>query len=392
MFHIHIGVHKTGSTTLQRFFRLNAGVLAEAGVLYPDIGILQSGHHEIAHAARHGEFTTGVIAELSAFAKANRDATGLISTEALDVLRRRPIKRLVASLKPHEAKVVVYVRDFTRLVPSKYSQLTKSGENVADFDAFFERVVRHEMAKAAQPIERWASIVGWENVRIRALDPGSLVGGELIPDALDALGLDQALLDRCDPASLRPVNATPHWTAVEAVRAVAGRLAEAGIAVERGSGRAVEGIHKTVPLGRICSACEFAALQTGLAERPAQYLTPEQWRFLADRYQAEVDAIAAASPGPRLPDAAKTPPPKRPFLPSLAALSAAERRDFRDAVAASKRFPAIEPAARDAVLRVISETTFVPGASRQTARRKRRPLDMSLGARLRRFWRRLVRR
>ena len=392
MFYIHIGVHKTGSTTLQRFFRLNADVLAEAGVLYPDIGISNSGHHEIAHAARRGEFKTGLIAELSAFAKANGDAAALISTEAFDVLRRRPIKRLVASLKPHEAKVFVYVRDFTRLVPSKYSQLTKSGENLADFDAFFERVVAREMAKAELPIERWASIVGWPNVRIRALDPRSLVGGELIPDALDALGLDQALLERCDPATLRPVNTTPHWTAVEAVRAVAGRLAAAGIAVDRGSGRPVDGVHKAVPLGRICSACELAALQTGLAQRPAQYLTPEQWRFLAERYQAEVDALAAASPGPRLPDAARTPPPKRPFLPSLDALSAAERSDFRDAVADSKRFPTLEPAARDVVLRVISKTNYVPGTSRLTARRKRRPLDMSLGARLRRFWRRLVRR
>ena len=42
---LHIGTHKTATTTLQDSFRLNAALLARRGLIYPQIDARHSGHH-----------------------------------------------------------------------------------------------------------------------------------------------------------------------------------------------------------------------------------------------------------------------------------------------------------------------------------------------------------
>ena len=45
---IHCGLHKTGSTAIQKFFILNKDAIKKKGLLYPNSGILHYGHHNIA--------------------------------------------------------------------------------------------------------------------------------------------------------------------------------------------------------------------------------------------------------------------------------------------------------------------------------------------------------
>lgn len=56
---LHIGTHKTGTTTLQRFARKNEQVLAKSGCLYPDYNLIGKkghyAHHHIAHALAEDE-------------------------------------------------------------------------------------------------------------------------------------------------------------------------------------------------------------------------------------------------------------------------------------------------------------------------------------------------
>ena len=75
------------------------------------------------------------------------------------------------------------------LTPSLlYSQNTKYGFNLADFDTFFDRMEpdkRNRWLPSALA-RRWAAAFGAENVRIRALDPDVLTGGSLESDFLSS--------------------------------------------------------------------------------------------------------------------------------------------------------------------------------------------------------------
>jgi hypothetical protein len=363
MFHFHIGTHKTGSTTLQRFFMTNAPVLAEAGVRYPKMGVVQYGHHDLARVGfRRTRAGTALLERLAEVTGARPEQTFLTSSEVFEFLEPDGIERVVGAVRGHEIRAFIYVRDFTRLMPSKYSQRTKSGSNRDDFDAFFEAVIGTNAVQAYQPAANWASVIGWENVRVRALDPRSLANGDLIADALEAIGLDASLIARCDPASLTSVNATPHWTAVEAMRAITARLAERGIDLSEVGPPPERRRHMPKTVTAVSTACQKAAVATRLVERPVQFLTPEQWGELARRYRDDIERLAAATSGPRLPDITEEAPGARPFVPSLAALAQRERRAMREALAETAAVAGLPDDIRDEVLRAIDDTPAIAAA------------------------------
>ena len=47
---LHIGMPKTGTTTIQHFLRINYDILLQGGVLYPQSGRTYEAHHQFAAA------------------------------------------------------------------------------------------------------------------------------------------------------------------------------------------------------------------------------------------------------------------------------------------------------------------------------------------------------
>jgi hypothetical protein len=350
MFHFHIGTHKTGSSTLQRFFYLNKPLLSEFGIQYPDVGFARFGHHLLARSARSGPPR---ILELEALAREQPSASFLISSEIFEYLHPALIEPLVAAVSPHLVRVFVYVRDFTRAMPSRYGERTRRGRSLDDFDKFFGVAINAPWLQARRPAAAWAEVIGWENIRIRALDPRSLAGGDLIVDALDAIGIPAEVISRTDPESRSIRNKSSHWIAIEAARAIATRLAANGIDFLRRDEQISQGRLRPKSLINLPVVCQQAVVDSQLGGLKAQYLTAPQWRELAARYQADVDQLARESKGPRLPDADQNEPPPRPFLPSINALSGHHKRKLRDALAEIKAVRCCDSTIRDAVLDAI---------------------------------------
>lgn len=347
MFYFHIGAHKTGSTTLQRFILKSRDALAEEGIEYPAVGMFRFGQHRLAFTFHRKEMVpdgpaSPVVEELVAYAKSREARISLFSSEELENVSAAAARRLVDSVRPHDVRVLLYVRDYTKLIPSRYSQVTKGGGNIRDIDEFIAGNTRGAQTNLYDVAERWAAAVGWDNMRVRALDPRALDPGGLVPDALRALDVDPSILERCDPKSLKMANVSPHWIVIEALRAIGRSVRHSGAtwsrdaALRRDAPRAGGGERQSGrrDVSRLVMTCQKAVKQAGLADRPVQYLTPDQHRELARRYQADIEKFAAAGL-PRLPDADTTFLPERPFLPSIEALSAAERRRLRDALAAA---------------------------------------------------------
>jgi len=229
-----------------------------------------------------------------------------ISGEALFSLTRPSLERLKRMIGERETRILCYVRDYPNWLQSVYAQRTKRATNTLDFDAYYKSV--RENISVLPRLERWADAFGWEAIRVRPLDPGVLVGGDLIRDVLHALGVSTP------PANVESLNVAPHWVTLELQRA----LAMAG---------------KSAPIGEIDAKSAratrdlFESCAAGVQPSRAQYLTKEQWEDLTQTYRADMDALSKRM-GMPFPITLRE-PPERPFLPDFAAIPASVKESVR---------------------------------------------------------------
>lgn len=209
---LHIGSHKTGSTTLQNFFLENEAALARAGLTH-------------VHTAKATINTVIAAASTTDFPPRGfelRDPDGLGT--ALDKARtpelfassenfsyffdRAAIQSLADCLFAHvdEVRILVYLRRQDRLALSHHQEAAKPHRFGAS-----RRIWGNDLAPLPKPdprhawyidyetrIGHWADVFGDANVVARVFDRTCLVGGDVVQDALSVLGRSGDGLDFSD--------------------------------------------------------------------------------------------------------------------------------------------------------------------------------------------------
>jgi hypothetical protein len=123
---LHIGPHKTGSTYIQERLFDNSVALATLGIDYPNIGILESNHHDIAELAL--KENVPALQDLLAPLRHSSAETILLSSENFDRLNCGQVKLLLAALPPErQVRVIYFVRDRTDLLVSSWQESVKHG-------------------------------------------------------------------------------------------------------------------------------------------------------------------------------------------------------------------------------------------------------------------------
>jgi hypothetical protein len=223
---IHIGLRKTGSTSIQKFLSVNEETLRAMGVDYSPVGQGKRNNHiNLFYEIRnHRNFDSkfGTLAKLVAYRKSSSHKALVLSSEDFEVFRPQELVRFAEALKPlgEDVRIVMVIRDMIDMVPSEYSQKIRNGLNTSDFDSFFDQRMGQPSLPFVEVAELWASTFGWDSLRIRLLDRRHLVNGDLADDFLaitdiDPLGVDAQRLQRPGIA-----NASPGWRVQEAVRAL----------------------------------------------------------------------------------------------------------------------------------------------------------------------------
>lgn len=215
---IHVGLHKTGTTAVQKFLCDNAErLLRRRATLVPQSGrpLLRGqqmlGHHALAwslapryapadwDAASFDALSANLVAEIG-----GSDAeTVLLSSEELSLLDVDQLQRLQQRLAPHDVRFVVYVRRQDTALQSAYvtalwmqlqqpdsAPLTRSLWNkdpatlctlpadadIADLDY-------------ATVLEPWASHLGTGKLIVRLYERSAMQEGDIIRDFCHACGL-----------------------------------------------------------------------------------------------------------------------------------------------------------------------------------------------------------
>ena len=185
--YLHVGLPKTGTSTIQAALDARVGSLARAGVLYP------GGRHRAHRLAAYdllGQRVRGDDADLVAGAfntlveeMARYSGRSIVvSEEELGLARPRHVRKLVRHLGHHRVHVVIGVRDIARTVVSAWQQDVVTGGTVA-WQAFMDAVreprpsavpgatafwVRHDVLRV---IDTWNTAVPLDRIRLVTVPP-----------------------------------------------------------------------------------------------------------------------------------------------------------------------------------------------------------------------------
>jgi hypothetical protein len=207
---IHIGLHKTGTTYLQRSLYASRSALADAGVLVPGEGHLfqRRGFWDLMGRRMRGVDQPKLAGSWDALAAEVTGWAGsqvLLSDEFLVYARRGQVRRLLRALEPAEVHVVVTVRDLARVIGSMWQQEVSQGRtwtwpefvaSVRDPEsgataagvAFW---LKHDLRRV---LATWESFVPAERIHVVVVPPAGAPPEELLERYAAATRLDATLL------------------------------------------------------------------------------------------------------------------------------------------------------------------------------------------------------
>lgn len=179
---IHIGTHKTGTSAIQDFLRLNRKPLSRHGVLYP-----QKSRRDY-YASKDGEVFVPPekfknYRRLIRLAR-RRDRHIIVSSETFSLIRDvRPIRQALGDIRP---TIICYLRRQDNFIQSFYNQAVKN-------EAEYRSIAAYEPPTTLDYdalLDRWAVVFGRENVKVRPYEKDAFKNGDLVTDFLSLVGLD----------------------------------------------------------------------------------------------------------------------------------------------------------------------------------------------------------
>lgn len=133
--YLHIGTHKTGTTSLQRFFSQNREILKKQGIVYPDTRIDPYAHHALGWSFNiETEIVpNAILNKLKSFEKEWSiiyQAAGdkvLVSSETLLSLSQEQMFQVREITRDFNVKIVIYLRRQDEMAASVLNELIKRG-------------------------------------------------------------------------------------------------------------------------------------------------------------------------------------------------------------------------------------------------------------------------
>lgn len=205
---LHIGTEKTGTTSVQRFLKINRKALRARGIVFPQAF------------GKENQMALPAAAQ-SGFGPMRRNMFKLTSWEQVDAFRERLRCELTAELQEadyqlavmsaehcssrlladeellwllnflreffSEVRIVVYIRRQDEFLLSTYSAHIKAGGvnrlHIPEEELLENRYDYWNL------LSRWARVFGRENVCCRRFEPHSLVNSDIVADYMEAAGI-----------------------------------------------------------------------------------------------------------------------------------------------------------------------------------------------------------
>lgn len=230
---LHVGFHKTGTTSLQDILNRNRKELLSQGLLYPSTRKFRA-HHEFAWSVgergwgwkQYGgsKAGPGPARRMIRLLKSTKEDV-VISSEFLSELKPDQIKRLVGSFGTRDLKVIFTVRPIAKILPSAYQQEVKNGSRLT-YENWLARVLDQDKDNRNRTkfwarhshhieIEKWAKVVGGEKISV-------IISDEANPEFLTEsfFGLIGAKSDQFRESKKEAINRSMDLAEIELLRRI----------------------------------------------------------------------------------------------------------------------------------------------------------------------------
>ncbi|MEQ7124635.1 hypothetical protein ABN034_08925 [Actinopolymorpha sp. B11F2] len=204
---LHIGPYKTGTTALQGALKQARAAMAEHGVVYAG---RERQHMGAALSVRGSKGLPGdppppisYWNRLVRHVKAASDKRVIVSSEFFCESSPELARKVVDALGGERVHILVTLRPLTKLLPSSWQQYVRNGQR-ASYDEWLDGMLNKPPYKRPTPsfwkrhhhevlVERWASIVGPDNVTVVIVDDADRLG--LMRRVEELVGLPTGLLE-----------------------------------------------------------------------------------------------------------------------------------------------------------------------------------------------------
>jgi hypothetical protein len=179
---IHIGLRKTGSTSLQRALSGGRTRLQSQGCFYPNRHLPNAEQHShlglFIREGQYDKFSEAMSGILRDFAESKCD-TLILSGEHFSTLEQHLVNRLWRGLSPTfgHIRVRLYVRNLYQYILSITAHLSKNRNGCGHP---LEAIRRMRRFSPTQVLDRWEAVAGRDAVTVGCLD--ALPNGDVVAD------------------------------------------------------------------------------------------------------------------------------------------------------------------------------------------------------------------
>lgn len=243
--YLHVGLPKSGTTSLQETLRHHRDLLAEHGWCHPEAGV--SGHFLAAlemteKGSRWGRSDAELAGRFERLLKRGREHGGnvVISHEIFGQARLEHVQAIVEATSDFELHVVITVRDLGRVISAAWQEWVKNGRS-GTFDDFVELKSSKlpdrgtgelfwRLQNLGEVLDRWHSQVPADRIHVVPCPPSGAPADALWRRFGDAIGLPVEVLDTIDVDAVPRANESIGAAQVTFLRkvnaALDGRLVE----------------------------------------------------------------------------------------------------------------------------------------------------------------------
>lgn len=204
--YIHIGHFKTGTTALQVFFKRNAALFAQEGLLYPEVLEFNAKHSALAYSLFRAAGVDNLLHDYDLpdppedlwegmldHIRAAPQPAALISSEEFMRLGAHPaaqalLHQIIAQAPDMDFRIIAYLRAPRGHTRSWYNQLVKMRLPVGDFNTTLRSGMESVHLDYSAAIRPWVEIFGAERVILRPFEERLRNGTALYDDFLAAIG------------------------------------------------------------------------------------------------------------------------------------------------------------------------------------------------------------
>lgn len=210
--YLHIGMPKTGTTSLQHFLKNNQEKLLEEGYLYPKSGRIPTADNITVNRLNHHSLASALLRKYAPKAATPQSAIWEGSWESLkiEIEMIKPKNVIISSehftitstlefynpdiiamlkkmLEQYEAKIIIYIRRQDEFFRSMYCQEIKTHceSGIREFILHFKNKANYH-----QILEVWKNEFGLKNVIVRPFEKEQLKNGDIVDDFLESINLN----------------------------------------------------------------------------------------------------------------------------------------------------------------------------------------------------------